>query len=128
MLSFFLSPPVGAGKLGINRRCHAEAAGYRQDLSGGVGRFIGGKVYRRGGHLLGLTHAPQRNMPDEQLSEVITELFLYRIGSGHAGENSIAADAVFSLLYSNQPGQIVDGRFAGTVADLRNVGHLPSYR
>ena len=67
-------------------------------------------------------------MPDEQLSEVITELFLYRIGSGHAGQYGIAADAVFGLLYSNQPGQIVDSRLAGAIADLRNVGHLPSYR
>ena len=128
MLSFFLSSPVSVGKLGINRRCHAEAAGYRQDLSGGVGRFIGGEVHRRGGHLLGLPHAPQWNMTDEQLSEVVTELFLYRIGGGHAGQYGIAADAVFGLLYGNQPGQLVDGRFAGTVADLRNVGHLPSYR
>ena len=127
-LSFLLSSSVGVGKFGIDRRCHTEPPGHRQDLPGGVGRLIGGKVNRRRCHLLGQSHTSQWNVPHKQLSEVVAELFLYRIGSRHAGKNGVAADAVFCLLHSNQPGQIIDGRLAGAVSDLRNVGYLSAYR
>ena len=55
-------------------------------------------------------------------------MLFHGFGGSHTGKDCVAPDVVFCLLYGDQLCQIIDGRLACTVGDLRNIRHKATNR
>ena len=77
-------------------------------MSGGVGGFIAGEVDDCGGDLFRQADPAQRDVPEEEGTEIIAQVLGNRLGGRHAGQDCVAADVMFGLMHRNQLGEVVD--------------------
>ena len=69
------SPPhFLSGQIPIKRRGQSEAAGYAEDLSGGIGGFVAGKIDDSLGNLLWQADPAKRNVPHKQRAEIVAQV------------------------------------------------------
>ena len=68
-------------EVAVDRSCQTEAAGNGEDLTGGIGRSIAGKIAHSFRNLLGHTHTGQGNVSYEQISKIVSVKRLFVVFS-----------------------------------------------